>query len=578
MIRKPIVTVLGHVDHGKTRYIDRIRGTALADREAGNITQHIGATEVPIQVVQDIAGELLKKFKFDVNIPGLLFIDTPGHEAFTNLRKRGGSIADMAVLIIDITQGLQPQTIEAIKILQNYKTPFIVGLNKIDKLQDWNSVTGSFLENLGKQSDFSKKQLDEKLYEIVGELHSHGFNAERFDRVDDFTKQVPIVPISAVVGEGIPETLMLLAGLSQKFLADKLEIHPEENAHGVVLEVKEEKGLGATVDAIIYDGSLKVNEEIVVGGTQGLISAKVRALLEPKPLSEMRDPKNKFDSIQKVTAAAGVKISAPGLDCVLAGSPLIGSPKEGEKDSVQEEIESIKIESKDVGVILKADALGSLEALTDLMQKEGVKIRKADVGKVSKTDVLEAVPIKEKDPYLAVVFAFNSGMEENALEEAKLREIKIFKGNVIYSLIEDYQKWVKESKERKKLEKEKKLVYPVKVKVLKDHIFRNSNPAVVGVKVLAGRLRSGVELMKKGKVIGEIESLQLENEKIEEAKLNDEVAVSIKKAVAEKDFNEEDELYSFIPNEQFGEIEKYLEIGEGEKALLQEIKRMEEEK
>ncbi|MBU1930934.1 GTP-binding protein, partial [Candidatus Micrarchaeota archaeon] len=242
MIRKPIITILGHVDHGKTLYLDRIRGTAIAEREAGAITQHIGATEVPIRVIRELAGDLLEKYKFKIELNGLLFIDTPGHEAFTNLRKRGGSIADLAVLVIDINQGIQPQTIESIDILRIFKVPFIVLLNKIDKLPGWISGYGSITNGLKLQNESVLQELDKRLYEIVGTLYEKGFQAERFDRVSDFTKQLPIIPISAKTSEGLAETLLFLAGLSQRYMEKKLTIQVSGPGKGTVLEVKEEKG------------------------------------------------------------------------------------------------------------------------------------------------------------------------------------------------------------------------------------------------------------------------------------------------------------------------------------------------
>ena len=322
MIRQPIITVLGHVDHGKTKILDAIRGTAVTEREAGAITQHIGATEVPIEVIDEISGKLIKQFGFDVRLPGLLFIDTPGHEAFTSLRSRGGSIADLAVLVVDIMQLCQPQTYEAIEILKSFKTPFIVAVNKVDLLQSWESGKGSFLENVKKQSEKGKAELDEKIYRLVGQLHEKGISSERVDRCTDFQKQVAIVPVSAVTGEGVPELLMLLSGLSQKFLEKKLEIHENSGGLGTVLEVNEERGLGKTIDVILYDGVVNVGDEIVLGGSQGIIKTKVRALLKPKPLDEIMDPKEKFRQFKQVGAASGLKLAAPGLENALAGSPI----------------------------------------------------------------------------------------------------------------------------------------------------------------------------------------------------------------------------------------------------------------
>ncbi|MCX6801634.1 MAG: translation initiation factor IF-2 [Candidatus Diapherotrites archaeon] len=418
MIREPIISVLGHVDHGKTTFLDKIRGTALAEREAGRITQHIGATEVPIETIKELSGTLMARFGFSLNIPGLLFIDTPGHEAFTNLRKRGGSIADLAVLIVDVTQGFQNQTVEAIEILRSYKTPFIVGATKIDRLREWNSKEGSFLENLKNQSSGAEHELDEKIYALVTSLFKYGFESERIDRCEDFTKQVPIVPVSSISGEGIPEILMLLAGLSQKFLKKELEVSEKEEMKGTVLEIKEEKGFGATADVILYHGQIRTGSDIVLGGKNGIIKTKVRALLKPMPLEEMRDTKKKFVKVKEAVAACGVKIAAPGLDEALAGSPVRMAAGKGKAESeILNEIESIKVRGAS-GIVIKADTLGSLEALTRVFSEKNIPIKKGDLGNITKHDVLEADSVRISDPLHGVVLGFNVDTDTYAKDEA----------------------------------------------------------------------------------------------------------------------------------------------------------------
>ncbi len=573
MIRQPIIAVLGHVDHGKTLFLDKIRGTAIAEKEAGRITQHIGATEVPASVIEKIGHKLLKKFGFELKIPGLLFIDTPGHEAFTNLRKRGGSVADLAVLVIDIMQGVQEQTKEAIEILKSYKTPFVVAATKIDMLHYWNSKEGSFLDNLPNQSQEAIKQLDEKIYEIVAKLFEFGFQSERFDRCTDFTKQVAIVPVSNITGEGIPEILILLAGLSQKFLSDKLEIGSEEEPKGTVLEVREEKGLGTTIDVILYSGTLHVNDEILVGGKSGIIRTKIRALLKPQPLTEIRDKKGVFQYVDSVSAACGVKIVAPELEQALAGSPVVSAKSKHAKELIEQEIESIKVKGK-TGVIIKADTLGSLEALTQLFMKYGINIKEADVGNITRKDVVEASSVKRTNPLEGVIIGFNVNVEEHASIEAKKLNIKIFRNNVIYKLLEDYQEWRKEEQERIKKEREKKLVWPTKFVVLPQYIFRRSEPAIFGVRVLVGKLKPNVKVMNsQGRIIGKVISIQSQGKELSSANANEEVAVSIDKGVIGRNIKLNDTLYTFIPKKQFQDVLS-LDLSDEEKELLEEIKRI----
>jgi len=573
MIRQPIITVLGHVDHGKTSLLDSIRSTRVAAKEAGAITQHIGATEIPLESISKIAGKLLTQFGFDLKIPGLLVIDTPGHEAFSNLRKRGGSIADLAILVVDATQGLQPQTIEAIEILKANKVPFIIAMNKIDLLNFYASKEGSFLFNLSQQNENTKKLLDEKLYTLVGEMYKHGFPSERFDRCE-FGKQIPIVPCSAKTKEGLPEILALLAGLSQKYLEKELQINENETGRAAVLEAKEEKGLGKTIDVILYQGKISVNDEIGVLGKNGVIRTKVRALLEPKPLQEMRDTKEKFSSVKEVFAASGVKIAAPNLDEVLVGSTLVVIKSEEEIKELEKELKETTFESNTNGIIIKADAIGSLEALTELLKQNNIPIRKADIGNITRKDVMGAASMMCEDALLACVMGFNVSIEKEAEKESELRGVKVFCEKVIYKLIENYNEWREKTKNASKEIEMGCLVWPVEIEVLRGKVFRNNKPAIVGVRVNEGKLKEGWKIMnKKGEIIGEATGIQNNGENIKEAKKGDEIALAIDKGSVGKNIFEGDKLYSCIPLSQYCSIEKYIdELSGEEKKLFEAIK------
>ena len=575
-IRKPIITVLGHVDSGKSSLLDTIRGTRLVEKEAGGITQHIGATEVPTELILDMSSELLKKYGFELKIPGLLFIDTPGHEAFTNLRARGGSIADLAILVVDVMHGCQPQTFEAIDILKTYKTPFIVAMNKIDNIRGWSTrkgpVTGGIREQAKDVLDF----MDIKLYELVGQLHGKGFVSERFDRVKNLTREIPIIPICAKSGEGVPELLMFLAGLSQRYMEKKLEAGENKTGRGTVLEVKEERGLGKTLDVILYEGSLKVGDTIVTVGKDGAITAKVRALLEPKALAEIRSPRDKFRSISKVVAAAGVKVAAPDIGKTLPGSPILVVQTGKEIEEIEKEVRGLNTSSDEPGPVIKADALGSLEAMEKLLGQKGIKAKKADIGDVSKRDVAEMESIKEKNPLKAVIFAFGVGINEDAREEAEKAGILIFRGDVIYRLLEEYDDWVKETKEIEKAKVLESVSWPAKFKVLRNNVFRNSKPAIVGVKVLGGKLKKGIEGMKEGRIIGEVKAIQKDGKGVESANEGDEVAVSIDGATIGRNLMEGDVLLSFIPKRHMKKLEEMEnDLSAGEITLISEIKKAE---
>ncbi|MDD4748696.1 MAG: translation initiation factor IF-2 [Methanosarcinaceae archaeon] len=549
-LRTPIVCVMGHVDHGKTSLLDKIRGTTIVSGEAGAITQHIGATEVPIDVIVEKLGDPKLKSRF--HVPGLLFIDTPGHHAFTTLRSRGGALADLAIVVVDINEGFKPQTFESLQILKRFKTPFVVVANKIDRLGGWVSYKDlPFAASFKKQSEQVQGLLDMKLYEVIGELYNQGFAAERYDRVKDFQRSLGVIPASAFTGEGISDVLLMLLGLAQKFLEANLEYSATGPGVGTILEVKEEKGLGATADIIIYDGILKKGDTVVIGSLGEPIQTKVRAILKPRELSEIRY-ESKFKQIKSVKAAAGVKISAPGLDEALAGSPLRVADEETLDEIVEQvksEINDVRIDTDSVGIMIKADTIGSLEALIHEFQKEEIPIRKAEVGDISHRDVVEASTVE--DPLYSVLVGFNVKIHADAkelLQDISAKHVKVFVNDVIYRLIEDYQEYVKVQQELAEKKIFETIVRPGKFKILPGCVFRQSKPAVVGVRVIGGVLRTNVDVMlENGNVVGKIKGLQLEGENIADARVGKEVAMSIEGVTVGRQVKEEDVLFVNIP-------------------------------
>ena len=577
MIRQPIVAVLGHVDHGKTSLLDAIRKTSVQKRESGGITQHIGASEVPAETINEICGPILKTLKIEVKIPGLLFIDTPGHEAFTNLRKRGGSIADIAVLVIDIMQGFQPQTMEAFEILKEYKTPFIIAANKIDMIEGWKSKPGPLVKVIEGQREETNAQLEEKLYWLVGRLNDLGVESERFDRITDFTKQAVIVPTSARYGEGIPELLMFLTGLSQRYLEGRLEIDVNDSGKGTVLEVKEEKGLGKTIDVILYDGCLKKNDVIVFGTQEGAASTKVRALLKPKPLDEIRDPREKFNYVDEVYAAAGVKIFAPELGKAIAGSSLlVAKGNETElMELVSKEISEIMVKDGGQGIILKADTIGSLEALTKMLSAVGIRIREAGIGSVTKRDVVDADSVKASDKYLGVILAFNVQENEDAETEKERNKVPIIHEDVIYRLIEKYQEWKKAEMEAERSTAFSSLILPGQIRILQGCCFRASKPMICGVEVVAGRIKPDYDMIDgTGKIIGRIKTIQHEKESLKEATAGMQIAISMEEPTFDRQVCYKDDLYVLVPKDHINLLlEKYKEhLTPEELSLLQKMR------
>ncbi|MFB0567844.1 MAG: translation initiation factor IF-2 [Candidatus Bathyarchaeia archaeon] len=551
-VRQPIICVLGHIDTGKTLLLDKIRRSSVQAREAGGITQHIGASFFPVETLTELCGPILETLKGEVQIPGLLVIDTPGHEAFANLRKRGGGVADIAILVIDVLKGFEAQTHECVEILKARKTPFLVVANKIDRVPGWISKTDQpFLVSYQNQGSYVRQDLDERLYTIIGTFSTLGFRSDRFDRIADFTKTIAIVPVSAKTGEGIPELLTVLIGLTQQYLQAQLVV-TEGPAKGTVLEVKEEPGLGVTVSAIIYDGVLQKGDTIVVGGKEMPIVTKIRAVLLPKPLDEIRDPRDKFSSVDAVSSAAGVKIAAPDLDDALAGAPLyVVSSKERLDEFVKlvsEEVEKLRITTDIDGVVLKTDALGSLEAIAEILKRENIPIRLADVGDVSKRDITEASVVKEREPFYGVLLAFNVKILPDAQEEAKNRRVQIFQRNIIYHLIDDYTQWLKSEQEMRLLKEFDRLLKPAKMKLLPGYVFRRAKPAIVGVEILAGQIKPKVPIVdENGRDLGEIMQIQDKGKAISEAKTGMQVAISMEKPVVGRHISEGDVIYAKVP-------------------------------
>ena len=549
-IRQPIVSVLGHVDSGKTSLLDKVRGTGVQGREAGGITQHIGASFLPVETIQKICGPLYEKLsKVEHQIPGILVIDTPGHEVFTNLRSRGGSAADIAILVVDANRGFQPQTNESLKILESRKVPFVVALNKTDMVSGWKNTETQFISQSIKEQNVEVQNfLDEKIYNVVTALSVLGYQSEAFYRIDDYKKEIAIVPVSAKTGIGIPELFAVLVGLTQQYLKEKLN-QEEKSNRGIILEVNDEVGLGPTANMILIDGQMRKEDSIIAAKRDSVIVTKPKALLLPKPLDEMRDPRDKFKPVEHIQAAAGVKIASPDLDGVLPGSTLYAVSDDAEiehfKKIIEDEMQSVFISTETTGVILKCDAIGSLEAITEMLRRQQIPISKADIGPVTHRDILEAMATKENDRHLGVILAFNVKVLQDAETEADNNHIKVFTDKIIYSLIDTYTQWVDDDKADEENSVFKELTPISKFTFLKGFVFRNNNPAVFGIRVDVGNLRQKIPFMNKtGKKIGIIHQLQHDGKTVSTVKTGQEVACSVQNITIGRQIAEEDVFYT----------------------------------
>ncbi len=558
-IRQPIVTIAGHVDHGKTSILDKIRETSVAKKEAGAITQRISFTKFPSENIRKSC-YLIDKKGIKLKIPGFLFVDTPGHQAFTNLRKRGGSLADLAILVIDINEGIMPQTQEVLQILKKNKTPFIIALNKIDRISGWREQDENIVEDIKKQAMRTRQDFDEKLYKLIGALQGHKFNADLFYNIKDFTKKIAIVPTSAETEEGLAELLMVLCGLSQKYLSGQLKLG--DMARGVIFEIKKEKSMNY-IEAILYDGRIKQNDKIAIATFDKPVVSKIRVLEEVCPLCD------RFENVKEARAATGIRLQLKNTEEILPGMPFMIF-KDNLKDIEKEFEKEIGLETQKEGIIVKADSLGSLEALLTLLKENNKDVVKAGIGNINKEDVIAARTNLENRPLNACILGFNVNIDKEAKFLAK--DVKIIMNEVVYKLIEDLDKWQREK--QKEIEKGRlmKLANVFKLKILPKYIFRNSHPAIFGVEVLGGQLKSGEIIDEENEEIGKVKAIQKENRTVDEADEGEEVAISIPGVTFDRQLKNSKFIYSNLTQEQYREFKKNKDLlSGGEKSILKEI-------
>jgi len=565
-LRSPIITICGHVDHGKTSLLDILKGSKVAEKEAGNITQKIYFTRLSKEIILKEIGKKLSKKGIKLDIPGFLLIDTPGHAAFTNLRKRGGSLADLAVLVIDVTEGIKPQTAEVIQILKLHKTPFVIALNKIDKITGWKKLDDDLNKSIEMQPQKVKQQFEELYMTLMGSLYSHGFEADLYNKINDFTKKIAMVPTSTRTKEGIPELIMMLCGLSQKYLSNKLELSSETK--GVMLEIKKEKN-NNYIEAILYDGELVKSDEIAVSNFDGEpILTKIRILEEIEPLCP------NFKPAEKVKASSGIRMQLVEKNEILPGMPFMvfkNNLDEIRKNFKKEISETMGSSLSKQGIIAKADSLGSLEALIFLLKQNNIPLLKVGIGKINKTDLISAKANLEINELDAVIVGFNVEKDEEVNEISS--KIKIIQNDVVYKLIDDLVEWRKEK--QREIEKKRLMGLSTicKLEILHQYIFRNTKPAIFGVKVLGGKLISGLNVIDEDdEKIGHIKNIQSEKKSVAESTEGMEVAISIPGLNYERQLKNKKFLYSNLSESQFREFKKNKDLlSQSEIKTIQEI-------
>uniref|UniRef100_A0A663LWH8 Eukaryotic translation initiation factor 5B n=1 Tax=Athene cunicularia TaxID=194338 RepID=A0A663LWH8_ATHCN len=588
-LRAPVICVLGHVDTGKTKILDKLRHTHVQDSEAGGITQQIGATNVPLEAINEQT-KMVKNFdRENIKIPGMLIIDTPGHESFSNLRNRGSSLCDIAILVVDIMHGLEPQTIESINLLKSKKCPFIVALNKIDRLYDWKkSPDTDVAVTLKKQKKNTKDEFEERAKAIIVEFAKQGLNAALFYENKDPRTFVSLVPTSAHTGDGMGSLIALLVELTQTMLTKRLAECQELRAQ--VMEVKALPGMGTTIDVILINGRLKEGDTIIVPGVEGPIVTQIRGLLLPPPMKELR-VKNQYEKHKEVVAAQGVKILGKDLEKTLAGLPLLVAHKEDEvpvlKDELIHELKqtlnAIKLEEK--GVYVQASTLGSLEALLEFLKTSEVPYSGINIGPVHKKDVMKASVMLEHDPQYAVILAFDVRIERDAQEMADSLGVRIFSAEIIYHLFDAFTKYRQDYKKQKQEEFKRIAVFPCKMKILPQFIFNSRDPIVMGVVVEAGQVKQGTPMCVPSKnfvEIGIVTSIEINHKPVEVAKKGQEVCVKIEPIPGEspkmygRHFEATDILVSKISRQSIDALKDWFrdEMQKSDWQLIVELKKV----
>jgi len=573
-LREPIVSLLGHVDHGKTTLLDRIAGSVRAAHEAGGITQHIGAIEVPGSTVRHLCEGILRTDQLVV--PGLLFVDTPGHRSFETMRRRGGALADLAILVIDSREGVMPQTLESLQILRREKTPFAIALTKIDLLNGWRKPSGpiGLRDQIARGGPEFLKVLDDRVYSVAEEVVRLGLSADRYDRVSDFTRNIGIVPVSAKTGVGVPELIALLVGLSQRFLKHELAL-ATDGGEATILERSDQKGVGPVGNVIVYRGRLKVGDEIVATGRSEPFTSHIRGIYRPILLKTGSQKHIRLESLPEVRAAAGVYLAAPGIEEAMPGGLLrvVHSPEEKTRVEAELALESQPVtEVALTGVAIYADTLGGLEALAFECRQNQIPVHEAGVGPVSRATVLRMTTVK--DPTHRAVLAFNVPVLPDAQAEVEAGQVRIFRAEVMYRAIEEYLAWKGQRSREIVAQRRLELVHPAKFEILSGYVFRASKPAIVGIRVLGGTLRPGVRLIRPdGTEVGILKSLQKEGTPVPSAEESTELAASIDGAVVGRNVHEGDTLLVGIP-ESMARALKGQALTPREQEILEEVVRI----
>ncbi|EPR79054.1 Translation initiation factor IF-2P [Spraguea lophii 42_110] len=560
-LKSPICCILGHVDTGKTKLLDKLRETDVQGSEAGGITQQIGATFFPVK-------ELKRKFNVpENNLPGILIIDTPGHETFSNLRSRGSSLCDIAILVVDILHLLENQTLESIELLKRRKTPFIIALNKIDRIYGWKSTNfAGFTESFEKQTDVTKEEFKRQMNDTIVKFSEIGLNTTLFSENNNEKQFVSIVPTSAITGEGIPDLISTILKLSESFMSTKMKYKDEVQC--TILEVKEIDGYGSTIDVILSNGILRKGDKIAVCGFDGPIITNIKSLLVPKALKEIR-VKGEYMQKSEVKASLGVKIAALNLENAVAGSRIVivKNNEEEAKKEVMQDLQNVisKVKTEEIGVHLQSSTLGSLEALVEFVTSSNIPIATVGVGKLNKKDIVRASIMAEKSIEYSPLLCFDIKIDKEISEIAEKYNIKIFCEKIVYNLLDKYKEYSANLRNKMKDAAKSSTIFPCELEILPNCVFNKRSPLVLGVEVKRGILKIGTVLciIRKNVLgLGTVTSIENNKKATEKAVVGDKVAIKIEIGSNEtprlfgRHFVQEDLLYSWINRKSIDSLKK----------------------
>merc|ERR1711871_1624123 len=573
-LRSPISCIMGHVDTGKTKLLDKIRHTSVQEGEAGGITQQIGATQFPKETLREQTNCLQARDPFEINIPGLLVIDTPGHEAFSNLRSRGSSLCDVAILVIDMMHGLEQQTIESINMLRKRGTPFIVALNKIDRCYGWKPLPdGPIQDALAQQTENTVLEFKDRTEKTIVQLMELGMNAKLYWENDDYEDAISLVPTSAHSGEGVPDILKMLITVSQNRLREQLMYM--EILQCTVLEVKTIEGLGHTIDVILVNGTLKEGDTMIVSTMDGPVVTTIRALLTPPPNREMRI-KSEYIHHQSISGAIGIKIVASGdISRSMAGTPVIVKQEEDDLEDVKDDCQSDLTElmkglqTDQKGVMVHANTLGALEALLQFLREEckpPIPVSHINIGTIHKKDVMRANIQNERgQPEFATILAFDVKVDPEAAQMAEEDNVRIFTADIIYHLFDQFSAFMNKLTEERRQAATLVAVFPCVLKILPQHIFNKKDPIIMGVEVLEGSVRVGTPLVVPATgftEVGRIIGIENNRKEVQFAKKGTSVSIKISNEsepnlMYGRQFDHTSPLYSKISRQSIDALKEY---------------------